>query len=90
LASEVDVGDGWRVSLTRDGSMRRAHVGIGRSMTAIIGRSDKEIEQVRLWWSAYPTQVDIDERRLSRVRKVIQNDDHDEQNPGSSSRDASW
>jgi alpha-amylase len=51
------------------------------------GRSDKEIEQVKFWSSAYSTDVDSDEGRLTRVRKVIQNDDHDQQSPGSNSRD---
>jgi alpha-amylase len=42
------------------------------------GVSDKGIEQVELWWSAYPTEVDIDEERLRRARKIIQNDNHDQ------------
>jgi alpha-amylase len=42
---------------------------------------------VKLWWSAYPAEVGIDELRLSRVRKVIQNDDQDPQSLGSSSGD---
>jgi alpha-amylase len=51
------------------------------------GLSDKGIEQVELSWSAYPTEVDIDEERLMRARKIIQNDNHDQQSPGSRSQD---
>ena len=51
------------------------------------GLTDDEINQIKLWWAAYPREPDLDEGRLSRVRKVIQNDDHDQQSSSSSSRD---
>jgi hypothetical protein len=37
--------------------------------------SDKEIKKVKLWWPAYPTEVHIDQGKLNRARKFIQNDD---------------
>jgi alpha-amylase len=51
------------------------------------GLTDTEIDQVKLWWAPYPVEPFLDNGRLSTKRKVIQNDDHDQQNPGSSSRD---
>ncbi|KAH0795927.1 Alpha amylase, catalytic domain containing protein [Histomonas meleagridis] len=51
------------------------------------GLTDTEINQIKIWWSGYPNEPDNDGGRLSRIRKVIQNDDHDQQNDGSSSRD---
>ena len=51
------------------------------------GLTDNEINQVKIWWSGYPVEPDNDGGRISRIRKVIQNDDHDQQNDGSSSRD---
>jgi len=51
------------------------------------GLTDTEIDQIKLWWAPYPVEPDLDQHRLSRTRKVIQNDDHDQQSSGSSSRD---
>lgn len=51
------------------------------------GLSDEDIEKVKIWWSGYPVEPDNDEGTITRTRKVIQNDDHDQQSNGSSSRD---
>lgn len=51
------------------------------------GFSDDDVNKVKIWWCGYPTEPDNDGGTISRWRKVIQNDDHDQQNPGSSSRD---
>jgi len=51
------------------------------------GLTDNEIETIKIWWSAYPVDPNIDENRLPITRKAIQNDDHDQQAPGSTSRD---
>ncbi|KAI3642433.1 hypothetical protein MP228_011988 [Amoeboaphelidium protococcarum] len=52
------------------------------------GLSDAEIEQVKIWSSDYPKEHPICGRWiLPASRFVIQNDDHDQQNGGSSSRD---
>lgn len=57
---------------------------------AAAGFSDSEIKQVKTWNSGYPKEPqkgsdDCSGQNLQRM--VIQNDDHDQQNPGSSSRD---
>jgi len=43
--------------------------------------------KVKLWASWYPNEPDGDCGKVDRRREVIQNDDHDQQNGGSSSRD---
>jgi alpha-amylase len=65
----------------------------GSSFTAQLGKagfSKTEIEQIKTWNSGYPKEPakgsdDCSGENLKRM--VIQNDDHDQQNPGSSSRD---
>ena len=49
--------------------------------------TDEEIEKIKIWWAGYPVEPDNDNGSISKTRKVIENDDHDQQNPGSSSRD---
>jgi len=51
------------------------------------GFSDAEIDRIKIWNSGYPTQPYQDCGTVSRVRSLIQNDDADQQNQGSSSRD---
>lgn len=51
------------------------------------GMTHDEIEKIKIWWSGYPVEPGNDRGSISKTRKVIQNDDHDQQNPGSSSRD---
>lgn len=51
------------------------------------GLSDEDILKIKIWWSGYPVEPDNDAGSIDRRRKVIQNDDHDQQNDGSSSRD---
>jgi alpha-amylase len=60
------------------------------SQLAKAGFSEKEIDQIKTWNSGYPKEPmkgsdDCSGENLKRM--VIQNDDHDQQNPGSSSRD---
>jgi len=50
------------------------------------GLSQEEVLQVKIWFSGYPGDIGSDCGKLDRRREVIQNDDHDQQNPGSSSR----
>ena len=49
--------------------------------------TDDEIETIKIFWSGYPVEPNNDEGTLSNTRKTIQNDDHDQQSDGSSSRD---
>ena len=51
------------------------------------GLTAEDIDKVKIWWSGYPTEPWNDGGRVAMTRKVIQNDDHDQQNDGSSSRD---
>merc|ERR1712100_197030 len=56
------------------------------------GFSASEIAQIKTWNSGYPKEPekgvdDCDIAKTGLQRVVIQNDDHDQQNPGSSSRD---
>ena len=39
----------------------------------------EDILKVKLWWSSYPKNYNIDNGRVDPRRKVIQNDDHDTQ-----------
>ncbi|PRP89569.1 hypothetical protein PROFUN_00833 [Planoprotostelium fungivorum] len=54
---------------------------------AAAGFSEKEIDQIKIWNSGYPKEPLADCGTVDKVRFVIQNDDHDQQMPGSSSRD---
>lgn len=51
------------------------------------GMSHDDILKIKIWWCGYPSEPWNDGGRVDMRRKVIQNDDHDQQNPGSSSRD---
>lgn len=51
------------------------------------GLSPADVTKIKIWFSAYPVQTDIDCGQLAMNRKAIQNDDADQQNPGSTSRD---
>jgi len=51
------------------------------------GLTDAEVTQIKIWYSAYPKQPGLDCGQLSMQRKVIENDDADQQTQGSSSRD---
>ncbi|EAX85812.1 Alpha amylase, catalytic domain containing protein [Trichomonas vaginalis G3] len=51
------------------------------------GLNDDEILKIKIWWCGYPTEPGNDNGSIDPHRKVIQNDDHDQQNDGSSSRD---
>jgi alpha-amylase len=46
-----------------------------------------ELNKIKIWNSGYPKETDKGVCTISKVRSAIQNDDHDQQNPGSSSRD---
>ncbi|CAF2112062.1 unnamed protein product [Rotaria magnacalcarata] len=48
--------------------------------------SDSEVNKIKMWDGLYPKEP-FNNPTVSRHRVVIQNDDHDQQNPGSSSRD---
>ena len=51
------------------------------------GLDDREIETIKIWWCNYPERPDYWGQYLPNSRKAIQNDDHDQQNDGSTSRD---
>lgn len=51
------------------------------------GLTMDEVTKIKIWFDAYPKQPDIDCGQLEMNRKAIQNDDADQQNPGSTSRD---
>ena len=46
--------------------------------------SQSEVDKIKIWDGLYPTNTGANP--MSRYRVVIQNDDHDSQTPGSSSR----
>jgi alpha-amylase len=59
---------------------------------AAAGFTENEITQIKTWNSGYPKEPekgldDCQATSASLKRVVVQNDDHDQQNPGSSSRD---
>eukprot|EP00002_Diphylleia_rotans_P004355 TRINITY_DN13185_c0_g1_i1.p1 TRINITY_DN13185_c0_g1~~TRINITY_DN13185_c0_g1_i1.p1 ORF type:complete len:639 (-),score=113.59 TRINITY_DN13185_c0_g1_i1:113-2029(-) len=54
---------------------------------ASLGLSSADVDKVKIWYSGYPKEPEIDCGSISNIRKVTQNDDHDQQNDGSSSRD---
>ncbi|CAF1049176.1 unnamed protein product [Rotaria sp. Silwood1] len=47
---------------------------------------DSEVDKIKMWDGLYPKEP-FHNPTIPRHRVVIQNDDHDQQNPGSSSRD---
>jgi len=52
------------------------------------GLSDSDIAKVKIWSSAYPKEFPIcGYWAIPSERMAVQNDCHDDQNPGSSSRD---
>ncbi len=52
-----------------------------------LGFQQSEIDQLKIWYSAYPKEPGVDCGNLAMNRKAIQNDDSDQQQPGSTSRD---
>jgi len=53
----------------------------------VAGWPQSEVDKVKIWNSGYPKEPGIGYCTISPVRNAVQNDDHDQQNPGSSSRD---
>ena len=51
------------------------------------GWSQSDVNKIKLWNSGYPKEPQQGFCTISKERNAIQNDDHDQQNPGSSSRD---
>ena len=51
------------------------------------GLSQSDIMKVKIWQSWYPNEWNKCEGTIEWERLVIENDDHDQQKPGSSSRD---
>jgi len=51
------------------------------------GWSDEDVKKIKIWNSGYPKESDKGYCTISPERNAIQNDDADQQNPGSSSRD---
>ncbi|EAX93461.1 Alpha amylase, catalytic domain containing protein [Trichomonas vaginalis G3] len=49
--------------------------------------TDDDVLKIKIWWSGYPSEPNNDNGSLDIRRKAIQNDDHDQQSDGSSSRD---
>ena len=44
-----------------------------------LGFTDEDILKVKIWWSSYPKDYNVDNGKVDPRRKVIQNDDHDTQ-----------
>jgi alpha-amylase len=62
----------------------------GQYMTTAMqsaGFSAEDIGKVKIWSSGYPKEPNADCGSIPKSRSAIQNDDADQQNPGSSSRD---
>lgn len=51
------------------------------------GFSQEDVNKIKIWNSGYPKEPDNGACTISKVRNAVQNDDADQQNPGSSSRD---
>lgn len=51
------------------------------------GLSYDDILKIKIWWCRYLTEPLNDQGSIDIRRNVIQNDDHDQQNPSSLSRD---
>jgi alpha-amylase len=51
------------------------------------GITGGDLEKVKIWFTGYPSETSADCGKVSQTRELVQNDDHDQQNPGSSSRD---
>jgi alpha-amylase len=51
------------------------------------GISKADVEKIKIWNSGYPKEPDNGACTISKSRNAIQNDDADQQNPGSTSRD---
>lgn len=49
--------------------------------------SATDIAKIKIWYSAYPKETGVDCGMVAMDRLAIQNDDADQQNPGSTSRD---
>ncbi|KAK3271529.1 hypothetical protein CYMTET_20131 [Cymbomonas tetramitiformis] len=54
---------------------------------AAAGFSGADVDKIKIWNSGYPKEPDKGTCTISKARSAIQNDDADQQNPGSSSRD---
>lgn len=51
------------------------------------GMSQDDVDKVKIWNSGYPKEPEKGDCTISKTRNAVQNDDADQQNPGSSSRD---
>ena len=49
------------------------------NMLKELGFTEEDLLKVKLWWSSYPANYNIDNGNVDPRRKVIQNDDHDTQ-----------
>jgi len=49
--------------------------------------SSVDVDKIKLWNSGYPKEPEKGTCTISKVRSAVQNDDADQQNPGSTSRD---
>lgn len=56
-------------------------------LATVGGLSQDDIMKIKIWNSGYPKETDKGLCNIHPRRTVIQNDDHDQQMPGSSSRD---
>ncbi|ETO18757.1 hypothetical protein RFI_18498, partial [Reticulomyxa filosa] len=51
------------------------------------GFSEADVNKIKIWNSGYPKEPELGYCTISPVRNAVQNDDADQQNPGSTSRD---
>jgi len=52
-----------------------------------VGLSEQDVDKIKIWNSGYPKEPNLGVCTITTWRSAIQNDDADQQNPGSSSRD---
>jgi alpha-amylase len=88
----------WEILLGGEADMLMCNAGSGYNYGGYLvkalqsaGFSPADIDKIKIWNSGYPKEtakglVDCDSNS-PKIRSVIQNDDADQQNPGSSSRD---
>ena len=74
---EILSGDEADVLFAEDGENSYAG-GMDKTLKSL-GFSDEDLIKVKIWWSSYPKNYNIDNGRVNPKRKVIQNDDHDTQ-----------
>ena len=74
---EILSGDEADVLFAKEGENSYAG-GLDKSLLSL-GFEEKDLPKVKIWWSSYPKNYNVDNGNVAPSRKVIQNDDHDTQ-----------